>query len=349
MNPRSSLLPAILLGAVGLGILGDAVFHDSPFGLNLAIWGGAFLLLVAFLKVRFESSLTRLQSGLLLTAQAGALGLTLHDSAFLHFLDLSVMFVASMIVVWIATGGTIFAAGVGTYVSRLLENGIGVFFQTLLLLADESHLDGPMRDWMVRVDFTRTFRILLGCLLAVPFLLLFGTLFASADTAFRDLVSWLIDFDLTAFLKHLTITGICGWIAAGYLIRLLLSDTNPTPPALPEDGRRSIGAVEIPVILTLLTVLFAAFVFVQIHYLFGNSSLVQLTPGLTYADYARRGFFELVAVAELVLPMLLIGDWLLGEDSDKRWFRRLSAVLIILLLIIMTSATKRMFLYVGEY
>ena len=30
----------------------------------------------------------------------------------------------------------------------------------------------------------------------------------------------------------------------------------------------------------------------------------------TYAEYARRGFFELVAVAALVLPLLLCAHWL---------------------------------------
>ena len=35
--------------------------------------------------------------------------------------------------------------------------------------------------------------------------------------------------------------------------------------------------------------------------------LTETTTGLTYADYARRGFFELVTVSVLVLPLLLLG------------------------------------------
>ena len=38
---------------------------------------------------------------------------------------------------------------------------------------------------------------------------------------------------------------------------------------------------------------------------------------LTYADYARRGFFELAIVAALVLPLLLLFDWLARRDVRR--------------------------------
>ena len=48
---------------------------------------------------------------------------------------------------------------------------------------------------------------------------------------------------------------------------------------------------------------------VQFRYLFGGAALVQVSETLTYAEYARRGFFELVAVAALLLPIMLLLDW----------------------------------------
>ena len=42
---------------------------------------------------------------------------------------------------------------------------------------------------------------------------------------------------------------------------------------------------------------------VQLRYLFGGAALVHVTAGLTYAQYARRGFFELVTVAALLLAL----------------------------------------------
>ena len=40
--------------------------------------------------------------------------------------------------------------------------------------------------------------------------------------------------------------------------------------------------------------MFLAFIVVQLRYFFGGAAQVEVVPGLTYADYARRGFFELV-------------------------------------------------------
>jgi len=80
------------------------------------------------------------------------------------------------------------------------------------------------------------------------------------------------------------------------------------------------------VLLGLLDLLFTAFVVVQVRYFFGGSALVHATTGLTYAEYARSGFFALLAVAALVLPFLLMAHWLLRPDNAAgqrlfRWLR----------------------------
>jgi hypothetical protein len=112
-----------------------------------------------------------------------------------------------------------------------------------------------------------------------------------------------------------------------------------------------VGIVEIGVVLGLLNLLFLSFVLVQIKYFFGGAELVQATTHLTYAEYARRGFFELVTVATLVLPLLLAAHWLLRKDNPvhERVFRALSSVQIVLLFVIMASAVGRMRLYQSEY
>jgi hypothetical protein len=78
---------------------------------------------------------------------------------------------------------------------------------------------------------------------------------------------------------------------------------------------------------------------------------VGVTPGLTYSEYARRGFFELVAAAALVLPLLLLAHWLLRKEqpAHERIFRALAGVQILLLFVIMVSAVERMWLYQQEY
>jgi hypothetical protein len=98
-------------------------------------------------------------------------------------------------------------------------------------------------------------------------------------------------------------------------------------------------------------VLFAAFVVVQIGWLFGGEALVRRTTGLSYAEYARRGFFESTCVAGLLLPVLL-GAHALIPASDLRTlrvYRRLAVSLTVLLGAILLSAGARMRLYVQYY
>lgn len=115
----------------------------------------------------------------------------------------------------------------------------------------------------------------------------------------------------------------------------------------------SLGAVEVGVVLGLLNVLFACFVVVQFRYFFGGAARVMSITELTYAEYARRGFFELTWVAGLVLPLLLITHALLQRRDHaavaERIFRTLAGTQVALLFVIMASAVARMRLYQSEY
>src|SRR5207244_3162984 len=103
--------------------------------------------------------------------------------------------------------------------------------------------------------------------------------------------------------------------------------------------------------LGLLDALFLVFVVIQLRYFFGGTDLIQRTTGLTYAEYARRGFFELVAASALVLPILLAADWAVRNEApqQRRSFRSLAGLLILLLAVVMASALERMRLYVDQF
>jgi len=76
-----------------------------------------------------------------------------------------------------------------------------------------------------------------------------------------------------------------------------------------------------------------------------------VTRNLTYAEYARRGFFELVFAVALVVPVLLAADWLLArrQQGDELVFRALAGVQIGLVVAITASALHRLRLYHASY
>src|SRR5439155_4187320 len=120
-------------------------------------------------------------------------------------------------------------------------------------------------------------------------------------------------------------------------------------PASPKS--QTLGMTEVATALTAIDLLFLVFVIVQFRYLFGADTLVQITPDLTYAEYARRGFFELVVAVFLVVPVLLVADWFLDRRirRDALVFRGLAGVQIGLVLAITASALQRLRLYHASY
>jgi hypothetical protein len=117
----------------------------------------------------------------------------------------------------------------------------------------------------------------------------------------------------------------------------------PAPPL-------TLGLTEVAIPLGALTALIVCFLAVQARYLFGGEAVMRLT-GLTYAEFARRGFFELVVLAALVVPLLLAARWTL--DRSRRVtvesFRALAVVLSALVGLVMVSAVARMRLYIAAY
>lgn len=112
----------------------------------------------------------------------------------------------------------------------------------------------------------------------------------------------------------------------------------------------TLGTIEVAIVLGLMNLLFLSFVIVQVPYLFGGMELVQNRPDFKLAEYARRGFGELVAVSALVLPVLLFGQWLIRKDSrtGQTLFRILAGTQIVLLFVIMASAVQRLVLLTGN-
>lgn len=192
--------------------------------------------------------------------------------------------------------------------------------------------------------------ILRGLLLGAPFLLVFGALFMSADRVFARLVTDLVSLDVEEIASHVVLTGVLAWLASGYLVGFL---TGTRTRHLLEGRTQSptLGILEVGTALALVDLLFAGFVAVQFRYLFGGSGLVEVTPGLTYADYTRQGFAQLALASALVLPSLLAADWLLREESPvaKRIFRGLGGLLLLLLSVVIVSALQRVWAYQDAY
>jgi hypothetical protein len=100
-----------------------------------------------------------------------------------------------------------------------------------------------------------------------------------------------------------------------------------------------------------LVLVFLAFLIVQARYLFGGEQTIHIVTGLTYSEYARRGFFELVTATALVVPVLLATDWILDrrDHRSQQSYRTIATLMLVLVFLMMISAGERMRLYVAAY
>lgn len=189
-----------------------------------------------------------------------------------------------------------------------------------------------------------------GLCISIPLVLLFGALFVSADVAFRGFVQRIFDANWDKLLQHGFIITLVTWICGGYL-RVVATDARAGFPLESTANALRLEALSVFIPLALLNALFITFIAVQFKYFFGDSSLVTDPAGPTYSEYARQGFFQLVAVAVLALLVLYGGDWLQRDAvaSSRKLFRVLATLLIALVFFVMASAFHRMYLYYNAY
>jgi hypothetical protein len=181
-------------------------------------------------------------------------------------------------------------------------------------------------------------------------LVLFGALFVAADAVFERLVLEVFGFDLAKVFSHFLLFCFFAWLAAGLLWAGLVARM-PQNVVLARPRVVSLGIVEVGVVLGLLDLLFLTFVVIQVRYLFGGAGHVVDTAGLTYAEYARHGFFELATVTALALPLLLLVHWLFRPESRRHeiTFKALALLMVALLFVVVASALQRMYLYTSEF
>jgi hypothetical protein len=187
-----------------------------------------------------------------------------------------------------------------------------------------------------------------GFAMALPPLIVLTALLASADPVFEGLLHAALFTGMEPLLEHLAFAGAVAWFTTGYLRSFLVGDGAMERVRVP---RPAVASSEVAVALSLLNVLFLLFLAVQVRYLFGGSGLVEVTAGMGYAEYARRGFVELVMASALVVPLLLVAHWAATEEEgrSRRMLRATSFLLVLLLAGVLASAAYRMRLYQHAY
>ena len=183
--------------------------------------------------------------------------------------------------------------------------------------------------------------VLRAVMICVGLLVVFGALFASADAVFAAMLPSVDLDDLPArVVVFIFVTGLA-------LSAAFLAAAPPRWDVLAPGRGRSVRPVEWIVPIAGLVALFAVFVVVQVTAFVGGNDYVRRTAGLTYAEHARSGFGQLVAVTLLTLAVVAAATrWAPRETRAQRQvLRALLGALCVLALAVVVSALHRLHLY----
>jgi hypothetical protein len=183
--------------------------------------------------------------------------------------------------------------------------------------------------------------ILAGILIAIPTCIVLGLILASADAVFENIFARLF----VEIIQWQNILGILFMLAFGFISAYCgmrhVRDEAPLITVKEPKRAEPVAAITVTSVVALLYLVFSA---VQILYLFIGG--FELPEGISYAEYARRGFFQLLIVSVLNLAVVLI----LKKRIEKS--RVLNAILLVICFctyVMIASSAIRMIMYIQVY
>jgi hypothetical protein len=186
-----------------------------------------------------------------------------------------------------------------------------------------------------------------GLAITLPVLVGFAVLFAEADPVFAtwrdavfDLVGWESVPRVAFFMALLMVVlGAYGYASV---------ESGGSPAMEDKTPDRWLGSTERFMLLAGVAALFWLFLALQLGYLFGNLPRIP-TSGMTFAEYARRGFGELSIVASASALLIVVSERYGNDGGRERTLRLLTFAVIAAVLLLLGSAFRRVWLYEAAY
>jgi hypothetical protein len=356
----------VILAGLGLGFIADLLVYNQPLGISVPLIALAVVgTLIALAVVEGIDVLWQnvwLVAPLLFFAAMSAV----RAAPQLRFLNVAGALLLLALLAYALATRPLFELNLGEYIGAATESTMLSLMLPFPLLArgvdqakqKQSGIGGSVK------------RVVVGLLIAAPFLILFTILFSSADLIFDSVVERLFrGLNPPNLFGHTMVTLMLGWTIMGGLAYALSRERNgksifnrsanksdeaeseaKTPDALVITPRSWLGIVESAVVLFSIDLLFLLFVAIQFAAMFGGEAFLR-ARGLTYSEYARRGFFELLTVSIITLGLILVLDYVTRRENGRQRMVFLvgGGLMIGMTIIILASAFQRLQLYEWAY
>lgn len=225
------------------------------------------------------------------------------------------------------------------YLTRIIFNFFSAF----------SHFFTPFK-WIFEFSGEKTSvikKVIKALLIAMPCAFFLILVLANADMVFSIKIS----DGVISILKYINFNTmyniLCGIIAGlfifGIVFHSYVGEKNDEFDEFSANG----DLIIINVILSVILAVYTFFVVIQFKYLFAESVLPN---GLTYTEYARKGFFELLALTGVNI-VIILAVVKLTKNKDGKWMlltKILCHYLCAVTVVLLVSSFYRMYLYVAS-
>jgi len=320
-----------LVAALAVGLVADQALRVGTFGLAASLTLALIALALVFAG-RIASFESRLFVGASVLFSAW---LTVRASPWLLWPDLAMSFALIGLAASVTSRGSLLDMGIAEAAGRSAHALVHVV--TGAPFAVRPAVQARNRIGVVAP-------IARGALIAAPIATLLIVLLGIADPVFASFFS--LNVDLGQLTLDLAFVA-AGALAAAGLLRLAAAE----PLARVDGPAWRLGSIEGLVVLAVLDAVFAAFAVAQAIAAAGAAGDALRSAGVTYADYARSGFFELLWVAGITVVVLILFSRItsLTERATKKAFQLLALLAIALTLLIVLVAFQRLRLYEEAY
>jgi Domain of unknown function (DUF4173) len=333
---------------LALGILAEISFFHGAIGIAYPVFIAVFYTVVFY---RIGLSFTHRRIGILL-----------------------------MVVIWILSASYLFFDNIFFYLLNSLMIPVLVFAHIVLITAP-NHMKWSSIQFLnlliqkiarafsystrlVKLLFRRLFkqmkdetallvkRIIIGLLIGLPLLLFITVLLMSADAVFGDMMMEVPEFILDLnFLEGFFRSLVALFLMLVFFGVFQVLHKRYIPPVVHsfKEKKKAVrwDHVIAATILILLNSIYLLFVVIQFKYFFGDA----LQGDYTYAEHARRGFFELVFVTMMNWSLLIIClKFVKATKRSADYFMKVMYSLLIMASgVMLISAYQRLSMYEAAY
>lgn len=338
-----------ILFSLMLGLIFDRLIIDKALGISYSIFIG---LCIGFFLWSIRERITLRKSFgwfLLIPTALLALSFAVHTVEVfnvLNFLAVPILMIASSILIvnpnlrW----------DKASFIAVMLRKGIGNVFSNIMK---------PFAILKASIKIGKNVQmkegkkqILIGIIVSLPLLVILIILLSSADMVFgyyfANLTEIFTNINVEEFLPHTIIVLVIAFYLFGYVWGFkseekAIEKDHSAPTA-------SWEAITIITVLVALNILYLIFTIIQFSYLYGGDNIA-LPANFTYAEYARKGFFELATVTFINFIIVLNCLKYIKKDNKRlsKIANLLLTVLVVFTLNMLFSANFKLTLYEAAF